>query len=221
MEMTEDLKHYLYVLLSKLSLKERREIMAYLKDMSLNYDITLQDAVCKIREKRYNGGFFCPHCSSKQVVRFGRYRERQRYLCRSCNRTFTDFSKTALHCIRNKEKFFHAIRLMLEGYSLTKTAERVKVSIPTAFNWRHKILDSLHNLEDDSLSGIVEADDTFFLHSQKGNRNIGRHPRKRGGKSKKRGISDDQVCVVVARDRNDNTVFRDCYLWSSLYRADR
>ena len=46
---------------------------------------------------------------------------------------------------------------MLKGCSLTETAQKVKVSIPTAFNWRHKILENLHNLEDDSLSGIVEA----------------------------------------------------------------
>ena len=219
--MTEDLKHYLYILFSKLSYKERREIMAYFKDMSLNYDITLQDTIEEIRKKRYSSGFFCPHCSSRKVVRFGCYRDHQRYLCRSCKKTFTDLSKTALHYIHNKEKFFYVLSLMLKGYSLTKTAQRVKVSIPTAFNWRHKILDSLRNLEDDSLSGIVEADNTFFLHSQKGSRNLDRPARKRGGKSKKRGISDDQVCVVVARDRNDNTIFRDCYLWPSLYRADR
>lgn len=61
-------------------------------------------------------------------------------------------------------------------HTLSQTAQRSGVSIPTAFNWRHKILDNMKNLEDDSLSGIVEADDTFFLHSQKGNRNIGRTP---------------------------------------------
>jgi len=71
-KMTEDLKHYLYVVFSKLSSEERREIRAYLKDMSLNSDINLQDTIDEIREKRYNGGFFCPHCSSKKVVRFGR-----------------------------------------------------------------------------------------------------------------------------------------------------
>src|SRR3990170_2113287 len=87
-----------------------------------------------------------------------------------------------------------------------RTAQRSGVSIPTAFNWRHKILDNMKNLEDCSLSGIVEADDTFFLYSQKGNHNIERKPRKRGGKSKKRGISSEQVCVPVARDRNDNTI---------------
>lgn len=155
--MTENLKHYLYVVFSKLSFDERREIIAYLKDMNLNSDTGFKDIIDEIRKKRYSNGFICPPCENKKVVRFGSYHERQRYLCRSCKRTFTDLSKTALHYIHNKEKFFYAIKLMLEGYSLTKTAEIVKVSIPTAFNWWHKILENLHNLEDDSLSGIVEA----------------------------------------------------------------
>lgn len=155
--MTENLKHYLYVVFSKLSFDERREIIAYLKDMNLNSDTGFKDIIDEIRKKHYSNGFFCPHCESKKVVRFGCYHSRQRYLCRSCKRTFTDLSKTALHYIHNKEKFFNTIKLMLKGYSLTKTAQKVKVSIHTAFNWRHKILDSLHNLEDDSLSGIVEA----------------------------------------------------------------
>jgi len=47
------------------------------------------------------------------------------------------------------------------------------------------VLDSLKNLENDTLSGFVEADDIFFLHFQKGSRNIDRKPRKREGKSKK------------------------------------
>ena len=68
------------------------------------------------------------------------------------------------------------------------------------------MLDILKKLEDDSLSGIVEADDTFFLYSQKGSKNIDRKTRKRGGKSKKRGVSSDQVCVVVARDRTNHTL---------------
>jgi len=204
--MTENLRNYLYALFSKLSLKEREEIIAYLEGMNLNSDTALKDIVDEIKKKRFKEGFFCPHCNSKKIVRFGRYRSYQRYLCNSCKRTFTDLSKTSLHCIRSKEKFFHAARLMLEGYSLTKTAKKVKVSLPTAFSWRHRVLDGLRSLEDDNLSGIVEVDDTYFLYSQKGRRNMGRHPRKRGGKSKKRGVSSEQVCVVVARDRSDNTV---------------
>lgn len=49
---------------------------------------------------------------------------------------------------------------------------------------------------------IVEVDETYFLYYQKGQRGISeRKPRKGGGKSKRRGISHEQVCVLVARDR--------------------
>ncbi len=55
--------------------------------------------------------------------------------------------------------------------------------------------------------GIVEVDETYFLYSQKGQRGITeRKPRKRGGKSKHRGISQEQVCVLVARDPTKATV---------------
>lgn len=55
--------------------------------------------------------------------------------------------------------------------------------------------------------GIVEVDETYCLYSQKGQRGISeRKPRKRGGKSKLRGISHEQVCVLVARDRTRATV---------------
>jgi hypothetical protein len=54
--------------------------------------------------------------------------------------------------------------------------------------------------------GIVEMDETYFLYSEKGKRNIqGRKSRLRGGSSEFRGISKDQVCVLVARDRQKRT----------------
>ena len=46
---------------------------------------------------------------------------------------------------------------------------------------------------------------TRFLQSNKGQRNI-ESPRKRGGKAKKRGLSSEQVPVLIARDRNKNTI---------------
>jgi len=56
------------------------------------------------------------------------------------------------------------------------------------------------------LVGIVEADETFILSSRKGERNIDRKPRKRGGKADKRGLSAEQVPVLVAADRSGATV---------------
>ena len=57
-----------------------------------------------------------------------------------------------------------------------------KINLKTAFFWRHKILEVMKNFDNhDKLDGIVEADETYFNESQKGNKNItNRKPRKRG-----------------------------------------
>lgn len=62
-------------------------------------------------------------------------------------------------------------------------------------------------MEVEHFEGIVEIDETYFLYSQKGQRGITeRKPRKSGGKSRHRGISHEQVFVLVARDRTKATV---------------
>jgi IS1 family transposase len=49
-------------------------------------------------------------------------------------------------------------------------------------------------------------DETYFLYSENGKRKIdGRKSRKRGGASKYRGISKEQVCVLIAIDRQKLT----------------
>jgi hypothetical protein len=59
----------------------------------------------------------------------------------------------------------------------------------------------------EQFEGIVKVDETYFLYSEKGKRNItGRKPRKRGGGSRFRGICKEQVCVLIGRDRNKNTI---------------
>ncbi len=45
----------------------------------------------------------------------------------------------------------------------------------------------------DRLAGTAEADETFVLESRKGERNLNRMPRRRGGKVRKRGLSREQV----------------------------
>jgi hypothetical protein len=57
-----------------------------------------------------------------------------------------------------------------------------------------------------TLNGITEADETYLLESEKGSRNLNRRARKRGGSATKRGVSSEQICVLVARDRSGQTV---------------
>ncbi|KAF0815885.1 hypothetical protein KIS4809_5312 [Bacillus sp. ZZV12-4809] len=95
---------------------------------------------------------------------------------------------------------------MIKGFSLRKTSEIIEVHFVTLFYWRHKLLSALKQMDFEEFSGIVEMDETYFLYSEKGKRNIvGRKSRKRGGSSKYRGISKGQVCVLIARDRQKST----------------
>ncbi|MEZ5835926.1 MAG: IS1595 family transposase [Geminicoccaceae bacterium] len=64
----------------------------------------------------------------------------------------------------------------------------------------------------EALSGIVEADETFFRRSFKGSRcwrkqsdPPPRPPKRRATPARKRGLSDEQVPVLVTRDRTGST----------------
>jgi len=93
---------------------------------------------------------------------------------------------------------------MLMGYSIKRCAEETDICVQTSFDWRHKILSSFNELRPSEFEGILESDDIFFLESSKGSRNLDRPSRKRGEKAKKRGISNDQIAVVVTQDRKDS-----------------
>lgn len=95
---------------------------------------------------------------------------------------------------------------MVNGLSIRKTATALGVAVSTIFIWRHKLLAALKLVELAEFEGLLEVDETYFLYSEKGSKSIvGRKARKRGGSSKYRGISREQVCVVVARGRTKQT----------------
>mgnify|MGYP000882266373 CR=1 FL=1 len=171
-------------------------------------NLTSSEPVIKeLRETKFKEGFICPHCNSKHVVRYGMNKGRQRYKCKDCGKTSIDLTNTPLCRTRYPQKWILFIECMLNGFSLRKSATIVGVTWVTLFYWRHKILSALKQMTLDEFVGIVEVDETYFLQSEKGNKHIkGRKPRKRGGASQFRGISKEQVCVLVARDRSKNTV---------------
>ena len=55
--------------------------------------------------------------------------------------------------------------------------------------------------QDTELHNIVEADETYFLESFKGQRQLPRPARHRGGTAAKRGLSAEQIPVLVVEDR--------------------
>jgi hypothetical protein len=106
--------------------------------------------------------------------------------------------------LQRKDKIDDYLVLMLEEKSLDKIKQALSINKKTAFDWRHKILASLSEIDKNDFTGITESDETFFLNSEKGRTGINRKPRKRGGRSKTRGISNDQVAVIVTQDRKSS-----------------
>jgi len=89
-------------------------------------------------------------------------------------------------------KWLKYFQMMVEGMTLPKIAQELDIHVSTAFYWRHKILNALRSLGFATLKGIIESDETYFLESDKGKKQIGHcKPCKRGGVAKKRSISDE------------------------------
>ena len=78
---------------------------------------------------------------------------------------------------------------------------RFLANLPTALCWEHDILTALRNLPKSTSTGIVEADETFFLESQKGSRHLDQPARCSGDKAPLRGISHHHPRVLAARDK--------------------
>ena len=73
----------------------------------------------------------------------------------------------------------------------------------TVFLWRHRFLIALEATQPEKLSGIVEADETFFLESFTGQRGgLPRPAKVRGTKANQRALSKEQIPVLVAHDRS-------------------
>lgn len=148
----------------------------------------------------------CPHCSSTHYQKWGVRSNLPRYYCGSCKRTFNALTGTPLARLRHKDKWMDFANDLIESKSIRESARHCGVKKDTAFRWRHRMLNNPKSLTPHHLHGIVEFDETYFLESHKGEQHLERKPRKRGGRASQRGVSSEQTAVLVARDRNGNTM---------------
>ena len=147
----------------------------------------------------------CPHCATPGAGRRGTARGLRRYRCNACGKSFNALTTTPLSGLRYRDRWLDFGRSMTDGDTVRAAASRCGIAVSTAFRWRHRWLKALKSGAG-KLAGIVEADETFVLSSRKGERNLGRKPRKRGGKASKRGLSHEQVPILVAVDRTGVTI---------------
>ncbi|VAW26909.1 hypothetical protein MNBD_BACTEROID06-1203, partial [hydrothermal vent metagenome] len=110
-----------------------------------------------------------------KYVKFGKNKGVQRYKCKACHRSFTEYPGTWMAGLHQKDKI----------------KKMQSINKKTAFDWRHKILSSIESVTKDSFTGITE----------KGKQKSDGKSRNRGGSSLKRGINSDYIAVIVTQDR--------------------
>ncbi|HEX9171727.1 MAG TPA: IS1595 family transposase [Telluria sp.] len=147
----------------------------------------------------------CPHCHSSHLHRHGQAAGLQRYRCAHCARTFNALTGTPLARLRHRGRWLPFLDSMLASNSVRRAAALARIHKNTSFRWRHRFLANTKADRLWPLGGITEADETYLLESQKGSRHLDRPPRQRGGKARRRGLSAEQVCILVARDRTGKT----------------
>lgn len=162
----------------------------------------------------------CPRCHRPGLVCRGRANGLRRFRCAGCARTCNAVTGTPLARLRYKGRWLDFAQSLSAGETVRKGAARCVVAASTSFRWRHRFL-RLIKTDVARLTGIVEADETYVLKSDKGSRAWkaaaasgtpgaaappARKPRKRGGKAAQRGLSAEQVPILIAADRTGATV---------------
>lgn len=181
--------------LGQLSAQQRQRVRSVVQGLDNTSTPNLQQALAPRQA--------CPYCQAPraQLRPWGSSHGLARMRCRACGRTSNALSATPLAHLRKREQWLRFCQTLIEGVSVRQAAQRCGVDKNTAFRWRHRFLQAAAQHRPACESGIVEADETFFLESCKGQRRLHRAPRKRGGV----GAYHERVAVLVVRDRSGQT----------------
>lgn len=149
----------------------------------------------------------CEYCGSIKFHKHGKRDGKQRYKCYDCKKTFTTTNSIKYLHSSHISKFNKFIECTINNLSLRRTAEICGISVSCAFEWRHKLLFLIsQQLNNESITGLVEMDEIYFKNSLKGN-----HKNEINCKSRtdghvpylkdRVGLSKDKICITTAIDR--------------------
>lgn len=115
----------------------------------------------------------CPVCGSKEIIKHGLYNGIQRYKCKKCDKTFSNTTNSLWsYSKKHPELWIKFFELMLEKKTLRFCAEKLNISLVTAFYWRHKILHAMTiDSTPNSLKGVIYVAKTIIPENFKGCRN--------------------------------------------------
>ncbi len=158
-----------------------------------------------LQQVRWRDGLQCPRCRSESVIKYGSYREYQRYRCKDCDRTFNDKTGTIFaHAKIGLNKLFFAFYSFLRfNTSIRQLDAEIDVSYRTL---RRRVEQFAKTLDAPSidLDGPVEIDEVYVTAELKG-RERDRESRSRGLSIRgRRRYSEDKPPVFILVDRGSD-----------------
>ena len=141
---TSDLKEVI-IAYKKLSFSDQAAFYSMVPNNFYQSDGHLQSFLVETRITPEHG---CIYCGSSHVVKNGIRKDgTQRFLCRDCKKSFLPTSESVTSRTRkNLSVWTSYLKCMLDKKTLRETSEECGISMSTAFSWRHKILDALHEM---------------------------------------------------------------------------
>ena len=138
---------------------------------------------------------FCPHCKTKDIYKWGRQTDLQRYKCKKCNKTFNSLTGTPLAKLKKRQQWLKYSKCLILGRTIRKSATFCNIAKSTSFRWRHRFLKGSNLLLPNSLNGIVEIIDQTQKISFKGSKNIPDNPK----------IKNKLITLIFLRNRDGKT----------------
>jgi len=182
-----------------LSREEKEELLEQLIKV---LDLELIDLVREIDDLDV-----CPRCKSNNTIKKGKPKDRQRWFCQCCKKSFSASTNRILSYSKLPGEVWVAFaRLMIDGMSLRECTFRCGVCLKTAFFMRHRILECMNKYIDlfrvDS-SCSAEIDEFYLRESFKGNHTkstvfvMPREPKRRSGDYVTGGTTKDLICILT------------------------
>jgi transposase-like protein len=143
--------------------------------MRVNIQGLIDNAKCyqMVRQLRWPEGVECPHCHATEVIKNGHDEtqpDRQRYLCRMCNRAFDDLTGTVF---AGHHQSLAVWMLCLYFMGLNLSNRQIAAELEMHENSIQEMTTTLRNgiVEQEpnvTLEGTVECDEVYVVAGHKG-----------------------------------------------------
>lgn len=146
-----------------LSVEDKKELIAFIKSSYSIFD----DSPMSIKS--------CPACFSNKIVKNGKRKGIQKYVCRDCKKNFNYKTNTVLSKIQKLNQWNEFVDdfVSLNITPLKQLKKKLNLSEQTIFNWRHKLIGAISlKLDPVFTNETVEFDETYLRLSRKGRRNM-------------------------------------------------